>query len=142
MGPIIGALIGGGANAIFGGGGGGGLGGMLSNLMKGGLSGLFNSLSNLFGGSQQSNGANDAQQQAEHLLGDIKNLLGELLDKKNGGSCGSPSHGAGDGECGREADALSWRARLRRSEGAGVSCSEGTRVPCSEGAGVSRPQGT
>lgn len=90
--PIVGALMGGGASGIFGGAGGGGLfGGLMGSLMQnGGLGGMF---MKLFGGSPQSEG----NQQREQLLGDIKNMLGDLLDKK-GGDCGGAG-GAGH-DCG------------------------------------------
>ena len=105
--PIIGALIGGGASGLFGGAAGGGfMGALMGGLMNnGGLGGLLNNL--LAGGSQSS-----GNQQTDQLLGDIKSMLGELLDGKGGGcggvggrshDCGGakplPYHPAGDG-CG------------------------------------------
>ncbi|MGI9420104.1 MAG: hypothetical protein ACR2RA_19950 [Geminicoccaceae bacterium] len=106
MGPLIGALMAGGASGLFGGAGGGGfLGGIMGKLLSGG--GLGGLISNLFGGGQQS-GASGAADQTNQLLGDIKNMLGQLLDQKGGGQggCGgsSGSHGVNDGGCGMPSD--------------------------------------
>lgn len=111
MGPLIGALLGGGASGLFGGAGGGGLMGALMGkaLSGGGLGGL---LSNLFGGGQSSGaggGASRAGDQTNQLLGDIKGMLSQLLDQKGGGSTGGAggsgsSHGGGHGGWDKPAD--------------------------------------
>ena len=80
-------------------GGGGFLGGIMGKLLSGG--GLGGLISNLFGGGQQS-GASGAADQTNQLLGDIKNMLGQLLDQKGGGQGGCGGSGA-----------VAWRERRR-----------------------------
>ena len=99
--PLVGAMLGGGASGILGGAGGGGLmgslmGGMMQN---GGLGGLFNNLSSLFGGGQQSGGPGAAggDQQTNQLLGDVKDMLSQLLDEKGASGNGGDSGGASSG---------------------------------------------
>ncbi|MEM8948512.1 MAG: hypothetical protein AAGA21_02930 [Pseudomonadota bacterium] len=102
MGPLIGALMAGGAGGIFGGAGGGGLlGGLLGNfLSNGGLGGL---LSSLFGGQQPGGAAaGRGNEETNQLLGDIKDMLSELLGKEDGagkGDCAGGSHGASKDAC-------------------------------------------
>jgi len=84
-------------------------GGMAGKSLMGQLlgGGLPNILSNLFGGGQQAGGSN---QQTNALLGDIKDMLNQLLDDKGGsgkgGDCGGASHGSCSGAekpgCGHE----------------------------------------
>jgi hypothetical protein len=91
--PLIGAFMGGGASGLLGGAASGGLfGGLFGNLMNGASGGLFGMLNNLFGGGQQQSGANE---QTNQLLGDIKDMLSQLVDQKGEGGCGG-SHGAGE----------------------------------------------
>ena len=111
MGPLVGMLMAGGASGIFGGAGGGGLmGGLMSSLMKGG--GLGGLLSNLMGGGQSGGagaGAAPGNDQTNQLLGDIKGMLNELLDKEGGSGAGAAgggdraggSHGVPEGGCHR-----------------------------------------
>lgn len=107
--PIIGALLGGAGGAgalggLMGGAAGGGAmagGSLLSSLMGGGgLSSLFSSLGSLFGGGQQGQGADQTNQ----LLGDIKDMLSQLVDgmgqgQGQGGCCGG-GQGVGGGHGG------------------------------------------
>ncbi|MEZ5932778.1 MAG: hypothetical protein R3F54_12615 [Alphaproteobacteria bacterium] len=100
--PLIGALMGGaGAAGFLGGSAGGGLlGSLVSGLANTSLPGLLN---NLFSGGQQAGGASaaSANSQTNQLLGDIKNMLSQLLDQKGaeGANGHGSAHGVGEGGC-------------------------------------------
>jgi hypothetical protein len=92
--PLVGAFLGGGASGILGGAASSGFfNGLFSSLMNGSSGGLFGVLSNLFAGGQQSGGSNE---QTNQLLGDIKDMMSQLLEQKGmdgQGGCGG-GHGA------------------------------------------------
>lgn len=97
--PVIGAMMGGAGGILGGAAGGGFLSNLLGNLGNNG--GLFGMLSNLFSGGQQAGG--QGGEQTNQLLGDIKDMLGQLLDQKGAGESGGAggSHGAEGGHgCG------------------------------------------
>ncbi|MEL6963505.1 MAG: hypothetical protein AAFO01_12155 [Pseudomonadota bacterium] len=80
--PLVGALLGGGASSILGSSAAGGFfNGLLGSLTSGSNGGLFGMLSSLFGGAQPSR----ASEQTQELLVDIKDMLGQLLDRRSSG---------------------------------------------------------
>ncbi len=100
--PLVGAFMGGGASGILGGAASGGFfNGLFSSLMNGSSGGLFGMLSNLFGGGQQSGGApGGGNEQTNQLLGDIKEMMSQLLEQKGMGGQGGCGGGHGAPEAG------------------------------------------